>query len=291
MSLISVRDRLPAFARAGIAAERFPLYRSAKSPSHLHDMVEMCLVLGGEGEHLLDEISHPLIVGGLEIVHYGVAHRYIDHGAPLDLMNIYLDPAQFPPPPLPADIAGTIAQILPLHPQLMHERNQIRQIPFGEDAGIRQILLLLAAETSKGESACLEALRACYTLLLVAMVRQVRTNLPSRPKTRKAKKSIEDIRLRFDQEPERTWSLPVLAHSASLTPSSLCRAFRRHTGHTISAYLGQRRIEKALMALANTEANITQVALDCGFGDMTHFHRSFRRLVGTSPRAWRTRGK
>jgi AraC-like DNA-binding protein len=39
--------------------------------------------------------------------------------------------------------------------------------------------------------------------------------------------------------------------------------------------------------LATSDTPITQIALDCGFTNQTHFAAAFRRLVGLSPRAYR----
>lgn len=36
-----------------------------------------------------------------------------------------------------------------------------------------------------------------------------------------------------------------------------------------------------------TEEPLSQVALDCGFADQSHFSRLFRRQEGSSPSAWR----
>jgi AraC-like DNA-binding protein len=42
---------------------------------------------------------------------------------------------------------------------------------------------------------------------------------------------------------------------------------------------------------SDAASNITQVALNVGFSDLSHFERSFRRLVGESPREYRRRAR
>lgn len=52
--------------------------------------------------------------------------------------------------------------------------------------------------------------------------------------------------------------------------------------------LQQLRIEKAKELLhQQRKLRITEVALKVGFGDLSHFEKSFRRLVGVSPREFR----
>jgi AraC-like DNA-binding protein len=55
--------------------------------------------------------------------------------------------------------------------------------------------------------------------------------------------------------------------------------------------LGRIRILKARELLVSDASNITQVALTVGFSDLSHFERSFRRVVGESPREYRRRAR
>jgi len=39
--------------------------------------------------------------------------------------------------------------------------------------------------------------------------------------------------------------------------------------------------------MVSTDAQLTEIALACGFADQSHLNRSFRRMVGMSPGVWR----
>ena len=41
------------------------------------------------------------------------------------------------------------------------------------------------------------------------------------------------------------------------------------------------------MRLAEEPARILDIALDCGFGDVSNFNRAFRAEFGVTPRAYR----
>ena len=47
------------------------------------------------------------------------------------------------------------------------------------------------------------------------------------------------------------------------------------------------RLMKARELLLHEELSITATAEACGYCDVYHFSREFRRAVGTSPSAWR----
>ena len=79
-----------------------------------------------------------------------------------------------------------------------------------------------------------------------------------------------------------------LADVARLSRSHFCRAFHNSTGNPPHEYIIRRRIERAQELMRSTRTPLNQIALDCGLVDQAHLARLFRRVVGTTPRAWRT---
>jgi AraC family transcriptional regulator len=65
------------------------------------------------------------------------------------------------------------------------------------------------------------------------------------------------------------------------------RLFARVVGVTPHQYLIRCRLRRAARLLAEDTRPITQVALDCGFADLSNFVRSFGRATGHSPLAFR----
>jgi methylphosphotriester-DNA--protein-cysteine methyltransferase len=50
---------------------------------------------------------------------------------------------------------------------------------------------------------------------------------------------------------------------------------------------GQGRVERAKELLPNSKLSLSDVALACGFGDQSHFTRTFTATVRLSPGVWR----
>lgn len=83
-------------------------------------------------------------------------------------------------------------------------------------------------------------------------------------------------------------TLADLARHSGVSPSHLGYLFRSIVGMSFKSVLGQIRIRKAREMLARERGrNITQIAMTVGFSDLSHFERSFRRIVGQSPREFR----
>jgi AraC-like DNA-binding protein len=85
-------------------------------------------------------------------------------------------------------------------------------------------------------------------------------------------------------------SLDDMACEACLSPYHFLRTFQLLTGVTPHQYVLRQRLRNAATRLAMRRGvqpgSILAIALDCGFGDVSNFNRTFRAEFGVSPRAW-----
>jgi AraC family transcriptional regulator len=82
-------------------------------------------------------------------------------------------------------------------------------------------------------------------------------------------------------------TLQALAQEAGLSPYHFLRVFQQLTGATPHQYIVRTRLREAAQRLAAEPTKILDVALDCGFGDVSNFNHSFRAEFGVSPRVYR----
>lgn len=83
-------------------------------------------------------------------------------------------------------------------------------------------------------------------------------------------------------------ALGQLAQHAHVSPSHLSYLFRSALHTTFKPMLQRIRVEKAKeMLVAAGRRRITEVAWSAGFADLSHFEKSFRRIVGQSPSEFR----
>lgn len=88
---------------------------------------------------------------------------------------------------------------------------------------------------------------------------------------------------------EDTPSIRELSNLVGLSPHHFARAFRLSTGCAPHAWLRNVRMEKAKRALRQTNASVTEIALDCGYASPSTFTAAFTRITGRSPTSWRRR--
>lgn len=81
--------------------------------------------------------------------------------------------------------------------------------------------------------------------------------------------------------------LAHLAELSGLSPSHFSRAFKASTGMAPYRWQLDARIRRAQALLLDTPASLEQVAEATGFADVVHFGRTFRKVIGATPAAWR----
>lgn len=81
--------------------------------------------------------------------------------------------------------------------------------------------------------------------------------------------------------------IPALARAALTSEAHFIRTFRQTFGETPHRYLQRRRLERAMALLRETERPVTEICLDVGFTSLGTFSRTFTRVVGMSPTAYR----
>jgi AraC family transcriptional regulator len=82
-------------------------------------------------------------------------------------------------------------------------------------------------------------------------------------------------------------SLSELADLCGLSRSYFIRAFKNTTGLPPHRWLIMQRLQRAKLLLDQTNMEVSEIALACGFADQSHLTRVFSKAMRTSPAAWR----
>lgn len=78
-----------------------------------------------------------------------------------------------------------------------------------------------------------------------------------------------------------------VAAAVEVHPQYLMRAFKAQCGMGLWEYVLRLRVSHAQRLLVTTDRKMIDIALDAGFGAVSRFYATFRRVCGTTPRAYR----
>jgi AraC-like DNA-binding protein len=78
-----------------------------------------------------------------------------------------------------------------------------------------------------------------------------------------------------------------LATMAGLSRSHFSRTFHAQVGVSLRHYVIQRRVQQACELLKHSSLSATAISRECGFYDLPHMNKAFRRRLGVSPYRFR----
>ena len=83
--------------------------------------------------------------------------------------------------------------------------------------------------------------------------------------------------------------LQQLLDVTRMSKPTFSRQFKKHSGKTLNEFLQQIRLAAACHELVTTDQPIIDLALGCGFSQISFFNRVFRRAYRCSPSLFRQR--
>lgn len=123
----------------------------------------------------------------------------------------------------------------------------------------------------------------------IQLANSLATKLTEAPPSTVARVTRTVRMIERDQYCEGRLTLASLAREAGLSPYHFLRIFEYLTGVTPHQYILRKRLRNAAARLLSHSRKVLDVALDCGFGDVSNFNRAFRAEFGVSPRCFRLR--
>ena len=86
-------------------------------------------------------------------------------------------------------------------------------------------------------------------------------------------------------------SLSELAKTYQKNEKYLGRLFKKEMGVSYNEYRQEKKLEKAKRLLKKSDDKIINIALECGFNNISYFNRSFQKKYGCTPSEYRLKSK
>lgn len=106
--------------------------------------------------------------------------------------------------------------------------------------------------------------------------------------SKKEQERIRDIYALIDERYQGKIGVDEVAAFCNLTKPAFCRYFKKATGSTFIEFLNQYRISQSKRLLL-TGKNITETCFQCGFESLSYFNRTFKKVTGENPSAFKKR--
>ena len=91
----------------------------------------------------------------------------------------------------------------------------------------------------------------------------------------------------IDSHPGTSVSMNEMADLCHLSPSYFSRLFHREAGESFTNYVNRRKVEIAKRELRESSKSISQISIELGYLNTSHFINIFKRFEGTTPLIYR----
>ncbi|MCR5102439.1 MAG: helix-turn-helix domain-containing protein [Butyrivibrio sp.] len=99
--------------------------------------------------------------------------------------------------------------------------------------------------------------------------------------------TVAEVRAYIKEHLDDDLSRENLSKLVYLNPDYLSHLFKKEVGLSLTNYVIKERIEESKRLLSNTDMSIQDIAIKCGFQNISYFSRQFKTLTGMTPREFR----
>jgi AraC-like DNA-binding protein len=255
---------------------------SIDAPWHYHPEFELTYISKGNGKRFVGDSVENFEEGDLILLGSNLPHFWrCDDDFSQNEENI---PAEWLVIQFPVEFVNNVIKNIP---ELYHINSMIlraeRGINFGKSVSKlvgRKMAEMTNVSSIQSFFAFLALLDMLATddeaRLLAGENYQISTN-PA--ETDRMKRILEFTVENFQRE----IAIEQVAEVAHLTTSAFCRYFKQRTRKSYIDYLNEFRISHARKLLIDSDLGVGQIGFECGFNNLSNFHRLFKRQTGLSP--------
>ncbi len=275
--------------RHGIEVNHYPTYVNTQINLHRVDVLLVSFIRQGEAEHVIGNDRFLQKSGSIAITYYGQLHDIITNDKGIIISNIFLNPEKVALPSLPGELDQLQHNLFPPFSGFGHYLNRSLHIPLLHPQSLEALVDRLAVEQTENRIESDRIIQNIKELILIECCQSARDRGIIHPVSQKQQLPVwmNTITLKFDKNYHQSFELDTLANQLGMSKSYLCRAFKKHSGKTLVEYLTQRRLQAAMHRLSSSKDKVLTIAIDCGFGDLSHFNKVFKKRIGQSPSSYR----
>lgn len=254
---------------------------------HWHNYLEISYVKQGEGIYHTEDGSYTMRKGDIIIIN-NIEPHYMEVLPPHDMIQpvLMIDPVILYPGLKDSFEYDYLAPFF-------HRTGSFMNKIDGNDPEGKEIYLLLESIVSEynDKNRGYELMIKAKLLNVVTLLfRHYESSLSVSNETKKRAdgiKRLEAALVYINKNSNAAISISDLAKLSYMNRTYFCSYFKDAMGVTPVWHINSVRIANAVRLLKGTDINISEIAMNCGYNNLSQFNRVFKKLTGKTPKQLR----
>lgn len=250
-------------------------------PIHWHKEFEINRVLKGGGVFRIDKCEYTVGAGDIVIVCPGEVHS-----AHLDGRDVFIyDTLVFDPNMIGTGELSRSASdyILPLSDGRMSVNGIVVSGSSGYDKMDKTAdKLFMYAKSDSAEDDLMVKAKLMELFYLL-----IKNNRISPASVTPPNSSVKPAIAYIDTHYEENITIAILAAKCMMSESNFMALFKKTAGVSAMEYISELRLRHACHKLKSTDKSVMEVAMNCGFRNLSNFNRQFKRAFAKTPTEYR----
>ena len=243
---------------------------------HQQPTWELSMIVEGSGMRTIGSTTEPFEQGEVVLVPPEIPHQWQFDAGDEWIENITVTFSQ----ELIETVAATFPELRTLFLQLA-ETSEAVKFSGRTLSALKDGLKQMCRQTKA------ERFVTMLRLLVHISESKERYAIGRRSKETDVEQRLKQIEIFISCNYKREVSIADIAQHVAMNRSSLCTFYHRQTGKTLVAALTEHRLSVAQHLLRHSTLTIQQVCYECGFNDVPHFCRMFKRMFQMTPKEFR----
>ena len=263
------------------------------SNTHTHNYIEVVYVLEGKGIQYVNGIPYEVKRGDVLFINYGqlhmVAHNKSEtpESEPMRILDILIRPgfidrelvdSRNAKEMLALSLFESFAELESLSPVVSFNGKDMVEVEY--------IINKICEEWKNHDTNYKTSIKGYVLVLLNKVFREMKKGQLI-PVVQYVNRITPDIINYIEEHYAEKINLTELAQQCFYNPSYFSKIFRETFGKSLTDFIQEKRVTKAMELLKNSEISINEIVMKTGFCDKKQFYKIFKKVTGITPKEFR----
>jgi len=259
--------------------------------AHKHEFIEIVYILSGKAIHTVGERQYEVKSGDVTLINSGISHKFAsvsDADESFVTYDLMFSPNFFEASAIEmGDFQSLKNSFLfySLFPSDASSQPEMH-ISGGRFSDYGEIFSRIYQEYRCKEKGYIQLIRAYIISLIIKFFRDIERS-DSVQLSQDKLQAVYSALAYMEKNYNTKLSVDDIASKAFLAPDYFRKIFKKVTGHSVTAYMQNLRIDEACRLLSTTDAPIKDICFTVGYNDVTTFYQTFKKVTGKTPNEYR----